>query len=160
MIKFCQKGNKILENAAFNSEKIEKINDKLYPPEKGLTQQEIEELRAILASEQKVLDLIKKELLEIINNKINVVAVDGFRLALRSIYLQTKVNDFKAVIPGKTLNEISKILDKPLGTVYSIYKKAIQNIKNKICAIVYVPACTCGSYLPNAIIHPNSSMEE
>ena len=49
-------------------------------------------------------------LFEVENNKLNVVAVDGFRLALRSIYLQTKVNDFKAVIPGKTLSEVNKIL--------------------------------------------------
>ena len=49
-------------------------------------------------------------LFEIENNKLNLVAVDGFRLALRSIYLQTKVNDFKAVIPGKTLSEVNKIL--------------------------------------------------
>ena len=47
---------------------------------------------------------------EVENTKLNVVAVDGFRLALRSIYLQEKVNDFKAVIPGKTLNELNKIL--------------------------------------------------
>lgn len=49
-------------------------------------------------------------LFEIINNKLNVVAVDGFRLAWKSKYLQSKVNDFKAVIPGRTLNEINKIL--------------------------------------------------
>ena len=49
-------------------------------------------------------------LFEVENNKLNVVAVDGFRLALRSIYLPVKVSDFKAVIPGKTLNEINKIL--------------------------------------------------
>ena len=49
-------------------------------------------------------------LFEVENNKLNVVAVDGFRLALRSIYLPVRVSDFKAVIPGKTLNEINKIL--------------------------------------------------
>ena len=49
-------------------------------------------------------------LFEIVNNKLNVVAVDGFRLAWKSKYLQSKVNDFKAVIPGRTLNEINKIL--------------------------------------------------
>ena len=49
-------------------------------------------------------------LFEITNNKLNLVAVDGFRLAWKSKYLQTKVNDFKAVIPGRTLNEINKIL--------------------------------------------------
>ena len=49
-------------------------------------------------------------LLETENNKLNLVAIDGFRLALRSIYLNQKTNDFKAVIPGKTLNEVNKIL--------------------------------------------------
>ena len=49
-------------------------------------------------------------LFEIENNKLNVVAVDGFRLALRSIFLNKQSNNFKAVIPGKTLNEVNKIL--------------------------------------------------
>ena len=49
-------------------------------------------------------------LFEIENNKLNIVAVDGFRLALRSIFLNRKTNNFKAVIPGKTLNEVNKIL--------------------------------------------------
>ena len=39
-----------------------------------------------------------------------MVAVDGFRLALRSVYLNKKTNNFNAVIPGKTLNELNKIL--------------------------------------------------
>ena len=43
-------------------------------------------------------------LFEIIENKLNVVAVDGFRLAWKTHYLTTKSNDFSAVIPGKTLN--------------------------------------------------------
>ncbi len=50
-------------------------------------------------------------LFEIKNNKLNVVAVDGFRLAWKSRFLQNKVNDFSAVIPGRTLNEINKILN-------------------------------------------------
>ncbi len=49
-------------------------------------------------------------LIETENNKLNIVAVDGFRLALRSVYLTQKTNDFNAVIPGKTLNEVNKIL--------------------------------------------------
>ena len=49
-------------------------------------------------------------LFEIINNKINVVAVDGFRLAWSSNYLEKSSNNFKAVIPGKTLNEVNKII--------------------------------------------------
>ena len=56
-------------------------------------------------------------LFEVENNKLNVVAVDGFRLALRSIYLPVKVNDFKAVIPWKTLNEINKIILDSFDTI-------------------------------------------
>ena len=50
-------------------------------------------------------------LFEVVNNKLNVVAVDGFRLAWRSSFLNVQANDFSAVIPGKTLNEVNKILN-------------------------------------------------
>ena len=49
-------------------------------------------------------------LFEVKENKLNVVAIDGFRLALRTLNLPLPVNDFKAVIPAKTLNEVIKIL--------------------------------------------------
>jgi len=49
-------------------------------------------------------------LFEVINNKLNIVAVDGFRLAWRNNFLNIDSNDFSAVIPGKTLNEVNKIL--------------------------------------------------
>ncbi len=49
-------------------------------------------------------------LFEVKNNKLNVVAVDGFRLAWKNKFLQAKTNDFTAVIPGRTLTEINKIL--------------------------------------------------
>ena len=49
-------------------------------------------------------------LFEVKNNKLNVVAVDGFRLAWKSKFLQKQTNDFQAVIPGRTLTEINKIL--------------------------------------------------
>ena len=49
-------------------------------------------------------------LFEVENNKLSLVAVDGFRLALRTIFLNNQTNDFNAVIPGKTLNEVNKII--------------------------------------------------
>ncbi len=49
-------------------------------------------------------------LFEIENNQLSLVAVDGFRLALRNVYLNKQTNNFSAVIPGKTLNEVNKIL--------------------------------------------------
>ena len=56
-------------------------------------------------------------LFEIIENKLNVVAVDGFRLAWKTHYLISKSNNFSAVIPGKTLNEINKIMADSFDTV-------------------------------------------
>lgn len=48
-------------------------------------------------------------LLEIKENKLNMVALDGFRFSLKSENIQCEYNK-EAVIPGKTLNEVSKIL--------------------------------------------------
>ena len=56
-------------------------------------------------------------LFEIENNKLNIVAVDGFRLALRSIYLNKQSNNFSAVIPGRTLNEVNKIISDSFENV-------------------------------------------
>ncbi|GAB6168741.1 DNA polymerase III subunit beta [Clostridium carnis] len=49
-------------------------------------------------------------LFEVKNKKLNLVALDGYRLAVRSEFLDNE-NDIEVVIPGKTLNEVSKILE-------------------------------------------------
>ncbi|AND83272.1 DNA polymerase III subunit beta [Clostridium tyrobutyricum] len=49
-------------------------------------------------------------LFEIKNKTINLIALDGYRLALRFETLDND-NEINAVIPGKTLNEVSKILE-------------------------------------------------
>ncbi len=56
-------------------------------------------------------------LFEVVDNKLNVVAVDGYRLAIKSNVLNVKANDFNAVIPGKTLNEVNKIILDSFDTV-------------------------------------------
>lgn len=49
-------------------------------------------------------------LFEVKNNVLSFVALDGYRMALRT-YDIGNAADISAVIPGKTLNEISKILE-------------------------------------------------
>ena len=49
-------------------------------------------------------------LFEISNNKLNLVAIDGSRMGWISTFLPEKTNNLKAVIPGKTLNEVNKII--------------------------------------------------
>ncbi|MGG7179190.1 DNA polymerase III subunit beta [Clostridium paraputrificum] len=49
-------------------------------------------------------------LFEIKDKKLNLVALDGYRLAIKSEYLDSDF-DIEVVIPGKTLNEVAKILE-------------------------------------------------
>ncbi len=72
-------------------------------------------------------------LFEIKNNEMFVVAVDGFRLALRKI-IMTHDENFTAIIPGKYLNEIIKNLqDTDEGVEIGIAKNqalfVLQNCK-------------------------------
>ncbi len=57
-------------------------------------------------------------LIEVKDKELVVVSIDGFRLALRRKLLSTDINDFSVIIPGKTLNEISKILQPNDEDVY------------------------------------------
>jgi len=56
-------------------------------------------------------------LFEVKDSMLNVVAVDGYRLAIKSIKLANTVNDFSCVIPGKTLNEVNKIISDSFDTI-------------------------------------------
>ena len=50
------------------------------------------------------------ELFEINNDILKVVSLDGHRISVRKINLKSSYNNKKVIVPGKTLNEISKIL--------------------------------------------------
>lgn len=54
--------------------------------------------------------LMTGELFEIKDNHLKVVSLDGHRISLRNIELKDNYEPLKVVVPGKTLNEISKIL--------------------------------------------------
>ena len=54
--------------------------------------------------------ILTGELFEINGNLLKVVSSDGLRISLRRIELKNTYPDKKVIVPGKTLNEISKIL--------------------------------------------------
>jgi len=56
-------------------------------------------------------------LVEIQDSTLNMVALDGYRLALKKVEISEEQNN-KAIIPAKTLNEISRIMDDSDDTVY------------------------------------------
>ena len=54
--------------------------------------------------------LMTGELFEINKNRLRVVSLDGHRISIRNIELKESYSPLKVVVPGKTLQEISKIL--------------------------------------------------
>lgn len=50
------------------------------------------------------------ELFEIKGDELKVVSLDGHRISIRKIKLKEVYDETKVIVPGKTLNEISKIL--------------------------------------------------
>lgn len=65
--------------------------------------------------------LMTGELFEISNDNLKVVSLDGHRISIRKIALKNSYNDKKVVVPGKTLNEISKILSGDMDKDVNIY---------------------------------------
>ena len=55
--------------------------------------------------------IMSGELFEINENELKVVSLDGHRISIRKIELSNYYPNKKVIIPGKTLNEISKILN-------------------------------------------------
>lgn len=54
--------------------------------------------------------LMTGELFEINENRLRVISLDGHRISIRNIELKESYSPLKVVVPGKTLQEISKIL--------------------------------------------------
>ena len=51
------------------------------------------------------------ELMEVKGNELKVVSLDGHRMSIRKVVLKDQYSDIKVIVPGKTLGEISKILN-------------------------------------------------
>ena len=75
-------------------------------------------------------------LFEIKDNKINVVAVDGYRLGWKSRFLENEVGNFKVLIPGKTLNEVNKIISDSFDKIKISVAKNQALFEMENCKIV------------------------
>ncbi|WP_343189466.1 DNA polymerase III subunit beta [Buchnera aphidicola] len=74
-------------------------------------------------------------LLEIKKNKLFIVATDGYRMALCSIKINIKYNNYKIIIPRKSILEIYKLLkenNKNLIKIKIFKNNIIINIRNII----------------------------
>jgi len=65
--------------------------------------------------------LMTGELFELNEDQLKVVSLDGHRVSIRKIELNADYGHKKVVVPGKTLNEISKILSGDMDKNVDIY---------------------------------------
>ena len=65
--------------------------------------------------------LMTGELFEIDGDTLKVVSLDGHRISIRKIELKSSYSSRKVVVPGKTLNEVSKILSGDADKDVSIF---------------------------------------
>ena len=54
--------------------------------------------------------MMSGELIEINENQLKIVSLDGHRISIRKVELNDVYEPIKVVVPGKTLNDVSKIL--------------------------------------------------
>lgn len=65
--------------------------------------------------------LMTGELFEVSNNRLSVVSLDGHRISIRYIDLNGDNSDIKVVVPGKSLSDISKIMNGGVDDPVNIY---------------------------------------
>ena len=65
--------------------------------------------------------LMTGELFEIKENQLKVVSLDGHRISIRNIELKESYDFHKIVVPGKTLQEVSKILPGDANEYVNIF---------------------------------------
>lgn len=65
--------------------------------------------------------LMTGELLEINGNELKIVALDGHRISIRKIELKESYTNQKVIVPGKTLNDLSKIISGEIEDEIKIY---------------------------------------
>ena len=61
-------------------------------------------------SQDQTKPILMGELLEIVDGDISLVAIDGYRLAVRSCKIDNITNNAKVIIPGKALNDVNSLL--------------------------------------------------
>lgn len=54
--------------------------------------------------------MMSGEYIEVSGDLVRFVALDGHRIAIRTITMKEKYSDVKVIVPGKAMNEISKII--------------------------------------------------
>lgn len=77
-------------------------------------------------------------LMEIHENKLKMVALDGHRISIRVIDLKNSYPDYSIIVPGKSMSEINKILSsetQDMAEIYITASQAVFEIENTMMVV-------------------------
>ena len=74
-----------------------------------------------IAPDSENMKIMTGELMERNGKKLRLVSLDGHRISLRNVELNEEYGNQKVIVPGKTLNELLKILSGELEDKVTIY---------------------------------------
>ena len=101
---------KIKGDSAVEYPKLPDVNkNELYDIPQDLLKNMIKQTVFAISQDQ-TKPILMGELLEIGNGNISLVAIDGYRLAVRASELSGVEEDVKVIIPGKTLHDVNGLL--------------------------------------------------
>ena len=66
-------------------------------------------------------NIMTGEYFELTGNNLRVVSLDGHRVSIRRVELKNQCSEQKVIVPGKTLQEISRIISDETESMISIY---------------------------------------
>ncbi len=72
-------------------------------------------------SDQENTKIMTGELFEVNGDSLRVVSLDGHRISIRKVQLKQAYESIKVIIPGKTLNDVSKILNGDAESEVTLY---------------------------------------
>ena len=135
-IELCLEENQLKINYSSSEGFIQTLNVQEFPiinkeiREKSFTikQKDFKELilKTIFAcSQDEARPLLKGCLIEIEEDKISSVALDGFRLAIYRKKIETSTGNFKIIVSSRTLNEIIRIIESENDLLTVVVQKNV-----------------------------------
>lgn len=117
---------KIKGDSSTEYPRLPEVNkDELYNIPQDLLKNMIKQTVFAISQDQ-TKPILMGELLEIIDGEVSLVAIDGYRLAVRTVQVNNVLNNAKVIIPGKALIDLNSLLSNEENIQLGFdYKNAI-----------------------------------
>ncbi len=101
--------------SCLNAEEFPSIRKDLREKAFSLSQKDFKDIigkTAFCCAQDESRPILKGCLMEIMDNELTCVALDGFRMALAKKRIKNSSSNFKIIVPARALNEITRLLER------------------------------------------------